>query len=103
VGGGRARGELPGHAAPFPREDPFSRAATYELAANTFDRNTSGSGSPGRRDADRSETPRRERRTCRGRLADELYSDAARDLLDTIEGRQDDLDGVFVELVREAS
>jgi hypothetical protein len=37
--------------------------------------------------------------TPEGPLADTLYSDAARDLLDTIEGWQDDLDGVFVELV----
>ena len=41
--------------------------------------------------------------TPEGPLADELYSDAARDLLDTIEGWQDDLDGVFVELVAGAS
>ena len=41
---------------------------------------------------------------CRepGPLADELYSDAARDLLNTIEGWQDDLDSVFVEVITEA-
>jgi hypothetical protein len=41
--------------------------------------------------------------TPEGPLADELYNDAARDLLDTIEGWQDDLDGVFVEVIAEAS
>jgi hypothetical protein len=40
--------------------------------------------------------------TPAGAPADELYNDAARDLLDPIEGWQDDLDGVFVELVGEA-
>ena len=41
---------------------------------------------------------------CRepGPLADEPYSDAARDLLNTIEGWQDDLDSVFVEVITEA-
>src|SRR3954451_8971583 len=101
-GRGRARGELPGHAAPFPREDPFSRAATYELAANTFDRNTIGSGSPGRRDADRSETPRRKRRIRWARSPTSSTTKAARVLLDTIGGWQDDLDCVVVELVGEA-
>ena len=37
-----------------------------------------------------------------GPLADEPYSDAARDLLNTIEGWQDDLDSVFVEVITEA-
>jgi hypothetical protein len=41
--------------------------------------------------------------TPEGPLADELYNDAARDLLDTIEGWQDDLDGVFVEVIAVAS